>query len=80
MHGETETIIGVNVVDTDGCVGLLRACADIRAERERRYLKLVGTWEAIKANGVFEKLIERLNTIADRYAVHSQSDKLRICK
>ena len=61
--GELRT--GANLVDMEGCQGLLTLCIQVRDERADRYLRLLNDWEQYRTNGFFESFTQLLRSAAD---------------
>ena len=64
-HGKDkngELLTGVNLVDLEGCQGLLTLCIQIRDERADRYRRLLNDWEQYRANGFFEGFTQLLRS------------------
>ncbi|HLJ55407.1 MAG TPA: CHAD domain-containing protein [Chthonomonadaceae bacterium] len=57
--------VGVDLVDLDGCQGILRICQDVRRERAARYRSLRKDWALYKKQRVFDNLRDLLREAAE---------------
>jgi CHAD domain-containing protein len=64
--------VGVDLVDLDGCQGILRICQDVRRERAARYRSLRKDWALYKKQRIFDNLRDLLRGLADDRALTEQ--------
>jgi CHAD domain-containing protein len=60
--GEPRT--GANLVDLEGCQGLLTLCLQVRDERADRYRRLLNDWTQYRENRFFENLVSLMKQAA----------------
>lgn len=61
--GELRT--GVNLVDLEGCQGLLTLCIQVRDERADRYRRFLNDWSQYRESRFFENLVSLLKQAAE---------------
>ena len=57
-RGELRT--GVDLVDLEGCQGILTLCVQVRDERVDRYMRLLNDWAKYRESRFFENLVSLL--------------------
>ncbi len=62
-NGQLRT--GVNLVDLEGCQGLLTLCIQVRDERADRYRRLLNDWTQYRDTQFFENFVSLLKQAAD---------------
>jgi len=62
-NGELRT--GVNLVDLEGCQGILTLCLQVRDERSDRYRRLLDDWNQYRDTKFFENLVSLLKQAAE---------------